>query len=116
MPPSVNHSYFTARNGQRILTKKAKEWIYKVQAIAKDEVKKQNWSLKERQKIITEIWTYWPDNRCRDTHNGAKLTFDSLEEIVYDNDRWVLPRYMDFEVDKENARVELKIYLKEDVE
>ena len=94
------------------MTPKAKQWITEVQAIAKTEVEKQNWTPTEKQKVIVEILTYWPDNRRRDCNNGAKLTFDSLESLVYDDDRWTLPRYMDFNTDKGNPRLELKIYPK----
>ena len=113
IPPSVNHCYFTTKQGKRILTTKAKQWIAEVQSIAKAEVEKQQWQLVEGQKIIVEIWTYWPDNRRRDCNNGAKLTFDSLEDIAYDDDRWTLPRYMDFETDKGNPRLELRLYVKD---
>ena len=112
MTPSVNHAYFTTKQGKRILTAKAKQWIAQVQAIATEEVQKQNWSITSGQKVIVEILTYWPDNRRRDCNNGAKLTFDALEGIIYDDDKWTLPRYIDFFVDKSNPRLELRIYPK----
>lgn len=114
MPLSVNHCYFTAKNGQRILKKEAKDWIAEVKSIAEREVKAQGWTPTEKQKIVAEIYTYWKDNRRRDVHNGCKLTMDALEILLYDDDRWVLPRYMDFEVDASNPRVEIKLYLKEE--
>ena len=114
LAPSVNHCYFTARNGQRILKKEAKEWIATVQKTTAEEVSRQQWIPAESQKVVVEIMTYWKDNRRHDVHNGCKITMDAIEKFVYDDDKWVLPRYIDFEVDKGNPRIELSIYLKED--
>lgn len=105
--------YFTAKNGQRIITKKGKEWVEETKQIAQREVISQHWTPSESQKVIAEIWTYWPDKRRRDVHNGCKITFDAIEKFVYDDDKWVLPRYIDFDIDKENPRIEILIYLKE---
>ena len=41
--------------------------------------------------------------------------WDALEGIVYDDDRWVLPRCQDFGVDGGNPRVELEFWIKEAV-
>lgn len=114
LPMSVNHCYFTARNGQRILKKEAKEWITRVQQITAEEVSRQQWTPASSQKVVVEIMTYWKDNRRHDVHNGCKITMDAIEKLVYDDDKWVLPRYIDFTVDKGNPRIELSIYLKED--
>lgn len=41
--------------------------------------------------------------------------FDSLENAgVFDNDRFGIVNQVDFEVDKDKPRVELRIYVKED--
>ena len=34
LAPSINHCYYTARNGMRLLKKDAKEWIDRTKAIA----------------------------------------------------------------------------------
>ena len=109
LAPSVNHMYFTTRTGQRILKKEAKEWIATAQEIARKACGEQGWVKTEKTKIIMEITTYWKDKRRHDVHNGIKITADALEGILYDDDKWVLPRYIDFDVDKENPRLEIKI-------
>jgi len=54
--------------------------------------------------------TYWPDARKRDVDNQGKAIFDALEHAgVFDNDRWALPRYIDFDIDRQNPRVECVI-------
>ncbi|KKX54472.1 hypothetical protein X546_15655 [Brevibacillus borstelensis cifa_chp40] len=59
---------------------------------------------------------YWPTGRKRDVENVGKLLWDALEGIVYENDRWLLPRYMDFSVDQDNPRVEIKFYRLEEAD
>lgn len=56
---------------------------------------------------------FFPDARRRDTHNTFKILFDAIERGgLYKDDKDILPRVMDFEIDRENPRVELKFYLK----
>ena len=43
VPPSVNHMYIHKRNGQKILTNAAKQYIKTIQDLCKKEIKKQNW-------------------------------------------------------------------------
>lgn len=65
-------------------------------------------------KVVVNLWYYWPDNIKRDTHNTLKLLLDCLEAAqIYTNDRYALPRIMDFEVDKQNPRVEIEILRQE---
>ena len=72
---------------------------------------RQGWVFTQKEKIIMEVWTYWPDYRRRDTHNAHKLLADALESILYDDDRYVLMRDMDYNVDKKNPRVEIVLML-----
>ena len=113
--PSVNHAYFTARNGMRILKKEAKKWMERTREKARAAVKEQGWQITDKEKLVCEIVTYWKDRRRRDVHNGAKVLFDALEGIVYVDDKTVLPRYIDYCIDKENPRLELRFYRKDDV-
>lgn len=71
------------------------------------------WKPTSRQKLIMRLWFFWPDERNRDTHNRLKLLLDSLEKILYDNDSYVLPWIIDFEVDRANPRVEIELERKD---
>lgn len=121
IPPSVNHCYRRVRkkyvkNGKTnyrvmdVLTSKALKWLEK----AKDEgvtvLKETGWEILKKEKAVAEVWVYWPDRRRRDTHNLHKLLCDALEGVVVEDDRWLLVRDMDFEVDRENPRVEVRAY------
>lgn len=94
---------------------RAKTWMASAESLIRKAIKEQHWKTTQWQKVVVEVKTYWEDNRCRDTHNLYKLLFDSLENAgVFDNDRFGIVNQVDFEVDKENPRVELRIYIKEE--
>lgn len=118
LSPTINHAYTNVRVGKRtmrVLTKEAKKWVEDACAITKKAVKEQKWTLPENQWIVAEIYTYFPDKRRRDCHNGCKVLMDGIESagVVFTDDKWVLPRYMTVDVDKENPRTEVKFYLKQ---
>lgn len=106
---SVNHCYITTRNGIKILNKETKQWFKTVEQIIKQEVFIQGWTKTELTKIVAEAKVYWKDYRTRDTNNLDKNLCDALEGIVLDNDCYLLIRWIDWEVDKNNPRIELKI-------
>jgi len=115
VPITLNHAYTNVRVGKRMMrvfTPRAKQWIETARNIANKEVEEQHWVIPEKQQIVAEILTYFPDKRRRDCHTGAKVMFDGLEGIVYDDDKWVLPRYMEVSVDKTNPRAVVKFYVK----
>jgi crossover junction endodeoxyribonuclease RusA len=110
-----NHAYTYLRGGRgKVLNARAKQWMADAEAIVRQCIKEQQWKTTQWQKVVVEIKTFWEDNRCRDTHNLYKLLFDSLENAgVFDNDRFGIVHQVDFETDKANPRVELRIYIKE---
>jgi crossover junction endodeoxyribonuclease RusA len=111
IPPSVNHMYINAnKNGisYKVYSKKAKEWhdqaLYEIKGyMQKNKIKTYN------EKIILEIYYYFPDARKRDTHNTLKILCDTLERAGFiSNDSLLLPRIMNFEIDRNNPRIEIK--------
>lgn len=113
-PPSVNHVYRNVAINRRITTADGQKWRQNVQAIAAKEITLQGWEMSAEEKLVAEVMIYWPTRRKRDVENVGKLLWDALEGIVYENDRWLLPRYMDFAVDKHNPRVEIRFYRMEE--
>lgn len=71
---------------------------------------RQGWQFIKGQKVVMEILAFYPDARKRDMSNMHKLLPDSLEGILFDDDRWLLIRDIDFSVDRQNPRVEVKLY------
>ncbi|KEO80874.1 hypothetical protein EL26_23950 [Tumebacillus flagellatus] len=112
-PPSVNHMYRNFTEGgrrMRVIKHEGKMWMKATQQLATVAMKQQSWTPTVEEKLVAEIRVFWPDRRKRDVHNIDKILWDALEGFVFDNDRWVLPRYMDFDYDKKNPRVEIKFY------
>lgn len=103
---SVNHCYIGRR---KFLTKKAKEWFEKSEQIIKKELEIQGWTKTELTKIVVDAKVYWKTRRTRDVNNLDKNLCDCLEGLVLDNDCYLLIRWIDWEIDKENPRIELKI-------
>ena len=114
VPPSVNHMYIHKRNGQKILTNAAKQYIKTIQDLCKKEIKKQNWK-KDKESVwyVMDMYFYFKDKRKRDSHNCLKLLMDSLEGLLFTNDYFVLPRIQYVTLDRENPRVEIIFYPQE---
>ena len=107
--PTVNKLYFNC-HGRRAMTSQGKKWKAEVMTWANLQKIRQHWKLIEREKVVMEVTNFWPDNRKRDSSNTLKILEDSFTGILYDDDRWVLPRIMDFHVDRDNPRCEVRIY------
>lgn len=116
LPPSVNHMYVNGRMGHRltrVLSGSAKSWVKDAVEKTKIWIEENKWELANG-KTIVYLWYYFPDFRRRDTHNTLKILLDALEEGgIYQDDRYALPRIMDYEVDKDNARIEIEFKTKE---
>lgn len=114
MPVSSNHAY-VYRGGGAILNERAREWMFSAETIIMCEMEKQKWKTVIDEKVIVEVTHWWPDKRCRDSHNSYKILLDSLENSgVFSNDRYALVRQGDFFIDRENPRIELVIYRQAD--
>jgi len=111
VPPSENHCFFTAGH-RRILTKEAKEFMTEAALKAKVASRKANWKIVNGRKVVLLLYFFFPNRRKKDTHNTLKVLMDSLEGILYEDDYWALPRIMDFDIDKNNPRLEIVAYLK----
>lgn len=113
LPPSVNHSHrnFTNKAGRRLRvpTKRATDWTATARSIAFTEMQRTGWTCPQGEKVIVEYTIWWPDRRRRDPSNLEKLLLDSLEGIAVDDDKWCLPRCMDFDYDKGDPRVEVVV-------
>ena len=112
VPPSVNHMYVNGHKGRRVLTAVAETWKTDITVRAIEWRRKNNWKT-AKGKTIVRLWYFWPDNRKRDTHNTLKLMLDCFEDaLIYTNDKYALPQVMDYDVDRENPRVEVEFEVK----
>ena len=110
VPPSINHCYFYIK-GRRIKSNKARDFDKEVISITN----KVGYKFPPRTKIICDMNFYFKDKRKRDTHNTLKLLFDAIETGgLYENDMYVLPRVLDFCVDRILIEIEqYKAYIRD---
>ena len=120
IPPSVNHSHRNIKQGKRLMrvkTEEAKQFLHDAHWLAFEWMQTTGWEVPEAgEKIILRYWVYWKNNQRRDTDNIAKLLQDSLTDVLYVDDRYVLPQAMDYSVDKQNPRLEIELEVKKEPE
>ena len=113
IPPSTNHSHheISTKNGRRmrVPSKATKDWTKFARDAAESAMRDQQFPYITDEKVILRYWVFWPDKRKRDCANLLKVALDALEGVVYNNDRYVLPRAIDYSSDKGDARIELEI-------
>lgn len=115
IPPTVNHAYKAGRHGRRIQTDATKQFKHDAYWLAYGWRQYTGWTMPEKGvKIQLKYWVFWPDNRRRDVDNLAKVLQDSLTDVLYVDDRYVLPQAMDYTVDRENPRLEIELSVKEE--
>ena len=106
IPPSVN-SIYTLR---KQLTSKAQKFIRVARASVLASIEDQHWHMPPRTEwLYVDCVFYMPDRKIRDSHNCLKILLDVLQDSVFVNDYFVLPRIQSVEYDKENPRVEVLI-------
>lgn len=110
LPPSVNHMYYNTRNGGKRLTDKAENYIRVSRGLINLAIEKQKWSKQKNNTwYYSDLIFFMPDRRIRDSHNMQKLLLDVMQDVVYSNDYYVMPRIQAVEYDKNNPRVEVCI-------
>lgn len=114
LPPSLNSCFRNVKINLRLPTKKAIDWKNQAVLIARNEIKKQNWKL-SKEKTVIEILVFWADARKSDCDNRIKL-FDCFNGIIWEDDHLCLYRFIDYSIDRENPRLEIRIYKKPKVE
>ena len=119
IPPSVNHCYVNIaghRKGRK-LTEAAKNWKLLAGYEANQAKRKQGWIYPDKdEKIVLLLWAFWPDRRPRDMNNCHKLLPDALENVLFENDKNVLVRDMDFSFDAKRPRLEIVVARKDEVD
>lgn len=106
IPPSVNSMYTLRRQ----LTSRAQQYIRVTRGLVNVAIEEQHWGIPERTEwLYVDLVFYMPDRKIRDSHNCLKLLMDVMQDVVYVNDYFVLPRIQSVEYDKVNPRVEVLI-------
>ena len=102
LPPTDNHLY-GMRGRIKFMYKEGKDW----KLFATEEAKKQYKGEILTGSIFTNVKFYL--KRDRDVHGSLKLLFDSLEGIIYENDKQITKETIEKFIDKENPRIEIEV-------
>lgn len=107
LPPSVNHMYIPKRNGAKVLNSRAKNYVKESRALINLSIDDQHW-VKQEYAVwyYIDLVFYMPDRRIRDSHNMLKLLLDVMQDIIFHNDYFVMPRIQGVEYDVDNPRVD----------
>ena len=113
LPPSDNHAHRIGRtqgHARIVLTEEARAWRDEAQWTMKIWRRAAGWSVPERGcKVIAAINIWWPDLRTHDPGNLIKELADAIKGILIVDDHWLLPRIMDFGLDRQHPRVEVTL-------
>lgn len=109
LPPSVNHMYINVKGGRK-LTGKSEKYIKIAKAMINESIYDQRW-VKENGSVwfYVDLVFYMPDRRIRDSHNMLKLLLDVMQDTIFHNDYYAMPRIQSVEYDPLNPRVECAI-------
>ena len=115
IPPNKNHSHRqvdVSSRLRRIRSADTRQFVRDAQWLAIQWMRETGWRMPETgEKVILRYWVWWPDARRRDAGNLIDVLADALEGILYPDDRWLLPRAMDYAVDRDRPRVEVEVWL-----
>lgn len=105
-------------------TQKTKPRMVSVPSVAmKDYLEEAQWHIKAwipqahwtfpdpHTKIVLAFWIYWPDRRVRDPGNLIKVLGDACKGVLLPDDNMLLPRPMDFTVDRRHPRLACRVWV-----
>ena len=116
IPPSVNRAYRNVRIDMRIKTDDAAQFLHDAGWTAKHWARQNEWRMPANsQKVIMRVWIWWPNAKRRDPDNIFKMLNDAIKGVLIEDDNMILPQVIDFEIDKQNPRVEVELELVEKV-
>lgn len=108
-PVSVNHLYFTAPHGKRVLTRQGKSFKEAVCWMAKASMKRSGFSIVEKGGVVLNIKFYFETLRG-DIDNCIKALMDALTGAAYADDGQVTELHVFKFKDKENPRTEITVW------
>ena len=95
-----------------VIKREAEQWMTLAAAKARVAANSCGWECASLgTKVVVRLWFWWPNGQRRDTHNTLKGVLDAWEGVLYEDDKDVLPRIMDFGVDRKNPRIEVEVTL-----
>lgn len=115
LPPSDNHANrigVDRRTGRPRIVARPETRAYKEQAgwLAVEWKGRVGWRTPpEGRKVVMRYWIFWGDARVHDPGNAVKVMADAVKGLLFPDDRTLLPRAMDYAIDRQNPRVEVEL-------
>lgn len=115
LPPSDNHAHVLVARGTRLLrapSHATATYRDTVGWLARAWMAETGWTPPPQGvKVVLAYWVFWPDRRRRDAGNLVKVLADSLKGVVVADDQYLLPRAMDYAVDRAQPRLEARLWI-----
>jgi Holliday junction resolvase RusA-like endonuclease len=109
VPQSVNHLYFRTRWGGQVINKKGKAFKQKV-ADAVNSIGFDDWiNTLYHSRLIVKFTIYFDNNRKRDLDNCMKIMWDSLNQVLFEDDSQIDEYTVIRAHDKDRPRVEIEV-------
>lgn len=117
-PAGVNHAYMNVtrrsatghRYSGRALTPAAMFWKENAGLMALAAMKKAGLTPINREKFSIDMRVWFRDKRSQVDGDGIqKLPLDCMKKIVYSDDKFALPRILDYDFDEKEPRIEMLI-------
>jgi len=110
-----NHMYTIAKIGKRtvpIIKPQAKEWYELAALKARGWVIKTGWEMPPKEmRVVMDIWYFFKDNTHGDAGNYHKALGDFHHGIIVEDDKNLLWRDQNIQIDYDNPRIELDFSL-----
>ena len=110
-----NHMYTLVRNGRRtlpIVKPEAKVWYELAAWKAKEWVNQTGWKIPPKEmRVVMDIWYFFKDNAHGDAGNYHKALGDFHHGIIVEDDKNLLWRDQNIQIDPDNPRIELDFSL-----
>lgn len=108
----------TTRNGRRddgsprkVLTPEARDVLTEAGWLIRVWIRQSGWTRPQRgTKVVMEYTIFWPDARPRDPGHLIKILGDTLKGIAIHDDNILLPRAMNFLIDRRHPWVVVPRY------
>lgn len=113
LPPSDNRSHVVThrRDGtpKRVRSRATRDYETEAGWLSREWMLKTGWRPPaEGVKVVMRFWVFWPSTQIADAGNRIKILADSVKAILFPDDCTLLPRAMDYQVDRRRPRVEVE--------
>ena len=105
--PVTQNRFWGHRNNRKYIKKEGREWREQIQWLVKSEINKGSIIPYTDEDLFVAYTFGFKDKRYGDTFNYEKALSDSLEGLLFDNDKQFKPAHVDREVSQQEDYIEV---------